>query len=56
MRALLTSEEGAMSGSEATESELPGPSCGVRCKSAAAVEEDDEEDEEDDAAVSGNLF
>ena len=38
VRALLNSE-GAMSGSEDTESDLPGPSCGARGKSAAAGKE-----------------
>ena len=48
MRALLNSEEGAMSGSGDTQSELPGPSCGARGKSAAAGEEDEEEEDEEE--------
>ena len=38
-----------MSGSEDTESELPGPSCGARGKSAAAGKEDTEEEKEEKA-------
>ena len=49
VRALLNSE-GAMSGSEDTESDLPGPSCSARGKGAAANNEEEVEEEEEAAA------